>query len=284
MDLVATYLAALDREIPDDADRAAMGEELTDLVGAVQQVVPGIAAVPGEFVRFLALRADGELPAQDRAVDLAIAFAAARHDAGALKALDERLVGSVRRAVARIDASPPFADLVAQELRTHLLVGDRPRIAEYAGRGPLAGWLRTAAARIALNLRRGAANRHHDALSSQIRAVASEPEVAVLRTRYRGDFEASLRAALAGLPSRERAVLCLNVRDGLSVEKIAAVYRVGRSTAHRMLANARKLLLAETKRELRTRIDLDTSEFHSVARAVCEDLDVSVVRLLQSDA
>jgi RNA polymerase sigma-70 factor (ECF subfamily) len=187
----------------------------------------------------------------------------------------------VTRAVARIDASPAFAALVAQELRTRLLVGERPRIAEYAGRGPLAGWLRTAAVRIALNLRRGTAERRHDALSSKLHAVVSEPEVAMLRERYRDDFEASLRAALAGLPSRERALLGLSVRDGLTSEAIASLYKVSRATAKRMLARARDLLLEETKRELQGRIRLTTSEFHSVARVVCDDLDVSVVKLLE---
>jgi RNA polymerase sigma-70 factor (ECF subfamily) len=285
MDLVATYLGVLEPDIAGKVDRAAMAEALTTLLGAVEQAVPGIAAVSGEFVRSLAQRAgNAELPGLERAVELAIAFAAARGDAGALKALDELLLGSVGRAVARIDPSPAFADLVAQELRMHLLVGDRPRIAEYAGRGPIAGWLRTAASRIALNLRRGAAERGHDGLSSKMQAVASEPEVALLRARYRGDFEASLRAALAGLPSRERALLSLSVRDGLNSEKIAGLYGVSRATAKRMLVRARGLLLTETKRELRGRLELTSSEFHSVARAVCDDMDISVVRLLQSEA
>jgi RNA polymerase sigma-70 factor (ECF subfamily) len=106
--------------------------------------------------------------------------------------------------------------------------------------------------------------------------------MAVLRERYRDVFEASLRAALKGLPSRERAVLSLAVRDGLTSDKIAALYKVSRATAKRMLARARELLLEETKRELRERIQLTSSEFQSVARAVCDDIDVSVVRLLQS--
>lgn len=217
------------------------------------------------------------------AEDRALAAAAAAGDAAALKTLDALVVTAVARAVARIDASPAFAALVAQELRTRLLVGERPRIAEYAGRGPLGGWLRTAAVRIALNLRRGPAEQRHDALSSRIRAVVSEPEVALLRERHRDDFEASLRAALAGLPARERALLGLSVRDGLTADAIAGVYKVSRATAKRMLARARATLLEQTKRELQARIRLTSSEFHSVARVVWDDLDVSVVKLLEGE-
>lgn len=191
------------------------------------------------------------------------------------------LVASVKRAVARIDRSPAFADLVAQELRTHLLVGERPRIADYRGAGPLASWLRTAAARVALNLRRGRGQGVHDDLSSNLRAVVSEPELDVLRARHRADFEAALRRALGQLPPRLRSALCLTLRDGIGLEKLAALHAVSRTTAKRMLAEARAFLLAETGRELRARLGLTASEFVSVARALHEDVDVSVVRLLE---
>jgi transposase len=79
-------------------------------------------------------------------------------------------------------------------------------------------------------------------------------------------------------------LLSLSVRDGLNSEKIAGLYGVSRATAKRMLVRARGLLLTETKRELRGRLELTSSEFHSVARAVCDDMDISVVRLLQSEA
>jgi RNA polymerase sigma-70 factor (ECF subfamily) len=219
-----------------------------------------------------------------RVDDLALAVAAGRWDAAALQAFDALLVASVARAVARIDRSAAFADLVAQELRTHLLVGERPRIADYRGSGPLSGWLRSAAARIALNLRRGCAQGAHDDLSSNVRAVVVEPELDVLRSRHRADFEAALRKALERLPPRLRSALCLTLRDGMSIEKLAALHAVSRTTAKRMLAEARAFLLAETSRELRARLGLTESEFTSVARALHTDVDVSVVRLLEETA
>ena len=284
MDLAATYLEALPAGASRGIDRAALAGELLAFCAAAHEAAPGLEPMLEAFVRALAARAtEGKLPAMDRAVDLGLAFASSRGDARALKALDAVLVTSVGRAVARIDSSRAFADLVAQELRTRLFVGERPRIKEYSGKGPLAGWLRTTAARIALNLRRGADDRGHEALRSNIRAMASEPEVAVLRAKYREDFEAALRVALETLPSKEKAILCLNVRDGMSSEKIATLYRVSRATAKRMLVRARQMLLEGTEKELRSRLMLTTGEFESIARVIHEDLEVSVLRLLKSD-
>lgn len=280
LDLVAIYLEALPPAAAADVDRQKVAAQLESLMAAVRREVPGVEPLVPEIVQALARREGGALPEPERGVDLAIAFAAHRGDVAALAALDALLVASVAKAVARIDPSPAFRALVAQELRTHLLVGERPRIQEYAGRGTLSGWLRTAAGRIALNLRRGAAERVHESLTSRIGAMVVEPEAAVLRARYREHFEASLRAALSALPDRERALLLLTVRDGVTSAQIATLYKVSLATAKRMLARARARLLEDTKGELRKRLSLTSSEFDSVARAVCDDLDVSVARLL----
>jgi RNA polymerase sigma-70 factor (ECF subfamily) len=285
MQLVAVYLEALQHDGLAPVDRAGLADTLATSCHLACGALPGLEPSLPDFVRWLAERSrDGAPPSPEHAGDLAIAFAARRGDEAALRALDAVLVSSVARAVAHIDSSQAFADLVAQELRTHLLVGERPRIEDYAGRGPLRAWLRTAAARVALNLRRGSAERGRRMLSSGLRTPADDPEIVLLRTRHRGDFEDALRAALARLPRRERAALCLNVRDGMSSDKLATLYGVSRATAKRLLANARTLLFAETRRELQERLGLTPSEFKSVARVLHGEIEVSVARLLQETA
>jgi RNA polymerase sigma-70 factor (ECF subfamily) len=285
MRLVAVYLEALGHQGAASVDRAELADALATSCHLACDAVPGLEASLPDFVRWLAARSrDGAPPAPACAGDLAIAFAARRGDEAAIRALDDVLVASVARAVARIDPSPAFADLVAQELRTHLLLGDQPHIEDYAGRGPLRAWLRTAAARTALNLRRGRAARGQRTLSSGLRMPAEEPEITLLRARHRADFEESLRVALARLPRRERSALCLNVRDGMSGDKLATLYGVSRATAKRLLASARALLYAETRRELQRRLRLTSSEFASVARVLHGEIDVSVARLLQETA
>src|ERR1700722_13903507 len=157
MQLVRVYVAALGSGSDVDDD-VRLQEGLAAICERARRAVPSVEPVLADFVRRLAsCSRDRVPPALERAEDLALASAAGRGDTEALQALDALLVASVRRAVARIDRSPAFADLVAQELRTRLFVGPRPRIADYAAGGPLSSWLRSAAARIALNLRRGRA-------------------------------------------------------------------------------------------------------------------------------
>ena len=276
------YLNALSADFSAKVDRDSLDAKLRELCEGACAAFPALAEHMDAFIRGLAANALGsEPPPPARAEDLAIAFAAGRGNEAALARLDAITVQAARRACAPIDASPELADRVAQELRTRLLVGDAPRIREYAGRGPLAAWLHIAARRTALNLRRGDDVRKQSELASKLEAVVDAPETTYLRARYRGDFEDALRAALAKIPSRERLALCLNLRDGVSGNQLATVYGVSAATAKRLLARARELLLAETQRELRERLGLTSSEFESLARALYSEVDVSIVRLLQ---
>jgi RNA polymerase sigma-70 factor (ECF subfamily) len=282
--LAEAYLGALFAGAAEAFDRDLLARELHAICALALASTPEIAESVPAFVRHLAGRSrDGHPPAREHAADLALAFACAGGIASALARLDLILTSNVARAVARFDSSPAFADLVAQELRQRLLMGASPRIGDYAGRGSLAGWLRTAAVRAALNLRRGQAERAHDRLASGLCEARDGPEVSLLRARYHGDFEDAVRTALRRLGSRERAVLSLNVRDGLSCDRIAALYGVGRSTVKRWLATAREELAREAKRELRDRLGLSSAEYESLAAGVRSAVEVSIARLLAEE-
>jgi RNA polymerase sigma-70 factor (ECF subfamily) len=221
-----------------------------------------------------------EPPAIEHAGDVYLACACALGVPRALEAFDRVLSSSVARGVARIDPSRAFADLVAQELRARLLLGDPPKIAGYQGRAPLATWLKTAAVRAALNLGRGRAEQRHESVSSKIHDP-DRPEVAFARTRYRAAFEEALRLALRDLPARDRELLCASVRDRASIDVLAETYGVGRSTAARWLAAARERLTASARRVLQEKLRLTPSELDSLAAEVRSDVDVSIVRLLE---
>jgi RNA polymerase sigma-70 factor (ECF subfamily) len=241
----------------------------------------------GDREAFLAhvkgLRDDHDLPSVEHAAELGLAFACGRGRASAHRRLDPILVETAAQAVRRIDPSPAFADLVTQELRARMLVGAPPRILEYAGRGSLAGWLRTAATRVALNLRRGKAEGAREAIPSELPLPARAVDSEVFVARHRGHVEAAIRTAIRRLPPRERAILCLHVRDGLSSDRIAALYRVGRSTAKRWLVAAREQLSNETERELRGQLALSPSEYDGLVAGVRSEVDVSLVRLLEEE-
>jgi RNA polymerase sigma-70 factor (ECF subfamily) len=213
-----------------------------------------------------------------------LAFACAERHAEALRALDPMLRAAVERAVARIDPSPSFADEVTQAMREKLILSRPPKIADYAGRATLRSWLATGAVRTALNLRRrkGDAPSARAVLGSSDAPLQREPELEYLRERYKDQFANAVRDALAALPARERALLRLHLGERASVDKLAAIYHVGRSTAARWLAAARARLVEETRSRLCERLRLTDSEYRSLAALVRSDVEVSVVRLLEA--
>jgi RNA polymerase sigma-70 factor (ECF subfamily) len=234
-----------------------------------------------ELARHLArVSPEHETPPVERAADLYLALACALRQPRALAAFDRILVRCVARGTYGIDRSPAFADVVAQDLRTRLLLGARPKIADYAGRASLETWLKTAAVRAALNLRRTKREDPHDSVCAELVGDAA-PDLDVVRARYRIEFEAAVRAALLALSARERDMLCATVRDRLTMEALAARYGVGRATAVRWLAAARETLTRDTRRRLEERLGLTRAELDSVAAALRSRLDVSIVRLLE---
>jgi RNA polymerase sigma-70 factor (ECF subfamily) len=124
---------------------------------------PGLALEDEAFVAFVAERLPGEGDVKDLvadlpAADLYLACACAHGIAAAVEAFDRRYFGDVDAVLARIRVPGATADDVRQMLREKLFVATAegpPRIAEYSGKGALAGWFRVTATRLALNLTRG---------------------------------------------------------------------------------------------------------------------------------
>ena len=267
------------------ADVALEGA-IRERVDAGQRAWPELALAVEIFVRHLAAHTARELPPLANIGDLYLACACAHGVPGAAALFQREYADVVARAVRRVDSSPTFVDEAGQVVCEKLLTappGTVPKIAEYAGRAALRSWLSVTGTRTALNLRRNKDDRGHDELVSGVGAVtAGAPELDYLKRRYKPAFEAALRVALEKLDPKDRALLRLHLGDGLSIDRLGALYRVGRSTAARWLARARAALLDETRRELVRTLHITSSEFASIAALVRSDLDVSVVRLLET--
>jgi RNA polymerase sigma-70 factor (ECF subfamily) len=179
-----------------------------------------------------------------------------------------------------------LVDEVRQQLRHKLLVaepGERPRIADYAGRGPLQAWVRVAATRAALDLMRAGGARAGADLEPDDLASGSgdSPEVDYLKERYRPQFKEAFQEALRGLDSEQRNVLRLHVVEGLNIDEIGALFKVHRSTVARWIAAARQKVLDDARRRLRAELGLTAGEFDSLAGVVRSQLDLSVAKILQ---
>jgi RNA polymerase sigma-70 factor (ECF subfamily) len=222
--------------------------------------------------------------AEELHADLYLACACADGDPTALRVVDRQILGEVGLFVRRIDASPELAEEVRQALRERLLVarpGETPRIADYSGRGPLGAWVRVAAVRLAIDLRR---KRGEAPLPDPAAAPADEldPEAALLRARHHEDYQAALREALATLSAKERNLLRMHFVDGLTVERIGVVYQVNKGTVSRWIQAVRQKLLDETYRGLGERLRLSPSELASLTAMVQSQLHVSLSGILKS--
>ncbi|HEU4536331.1 MAG TPA: sigma-70 family RNA polymerase sigma factor [Polyangiaceae bacterium] len=259
------------------------------LAGALEQARrrwPGVALEGEAFAGELGRRAAGPdaagALASLHADDLFLAHACARGDRAALAHFEREILRPVGSFVASIDAGAAFADEVRQRLGERLFArgeGGRGAIEEYAGRGPLGAWARVAATRIALNLRRGDLRQGRRAPSVE-EAVGAALELDHLKERYREPFAEALREALLGLPPHQRALLRLYHVEGLSLEAMAALYRVHLATVSRRLARAREQVAEGALRGLRERLGASASEVESLVPLVLSRLELSFERLL----
>jgi RNA polymerase sigma-70 factor (ECF subfamily) len=220
------------------------------------------------------------------AEDLFLSCAGLLGDAAALRTLRAIhrpvLAGYVRR----IDGSRVFLDEVEQRLWDSVLVGSQgapPKLARYAGKGPLAGWLGIVAQRIAIMMCRheGAEERAADAAGREAQLVAADPELALIKEDIRGTFQRAVSQALLALDDRERMVYRLHIIDGLSVARIAKTYGVSHSTVSRWMAGARASIVTEAQRLLRDELRASPGDYESMSRLLVSQLDLSVSRLLR---
>jgi RNA polymerase sigma-70 factor (ECF subfamily) len=248
---------------------------------------PELAVTDAQFLAHIkAQLPDGADPAQAlaglHAADLYLACALALGDPRAVALFETELLPEIEKAVAPIDRSRDFVDEVKQILRERLLSGERPRIVDYAGRGPLGAWLRMAATRSALNLRRQAKNRRSAEVRREAEAarVGLDAEVQLLRKRYGRQVKSAIQRAMTRLDGEERRLLKLHYLDGVSLQQIGHDRQVDRSTASRWVAAARVRLLTETRLELERMLRLGPASMDSLLGALGSELDVSLDLLL----
>lgn len=236
-------------------------------------------APPGDARRFLAAVAGS---------DLYLACACAQGLPAALMALDRAVLSRVPSFIARVSTDPSFIDEVQQHLRERLLLappGAAPKIAEYGGAGALQAFVRVAALRTALNLRRNRDEQPHEDVDD--RTVQALPgslgaELRYVQERHRADLLSALRDAFAALPQEQRHVLRLHFASGLTAVRIAQMLQVDRTTVGRWLASARAAALSETRRLLRERLCLAPQEVDSLIAVLRSQLGASITGLLQS--
>ncbi|MGC4113097.1 MAG: sigma-70 family RNA polymerase sigma factor [Myxococcales bacterium] len=248
-----------------------------------RQAWPAVPLTAEDFQRFVEGRTQ-EL-AEGVAGDLYLACACARQTPQALAAFEQAFVGQVPAYLSRVEGAGPFLEDVRQLLRIRLFVppaAGAPKIAEYRGKGPLGAWVRVVAINLALELKRASQPAVSTEEIERLPEMVAQPnpELDFIRVRYAEPFKKAFAAALSALEPRERTVLKMHLVHGLSIDKIAQLYQVHRSTAARWLVDVRERLYDETRGRLVDLLQLPPRELDSLLALVRSDIDVSVRRIL----
>lgn len=253
---------------------------LVDAIETARTQWPSITIDDTALAQLVEERGEG-VPAC--AVDLVLARACVAGDAAAIRYFERDMLVRVDRVLGRLGLSAADADDIKQDLRAKLLLGDRAKLAQYQGTGPLAHWVASVAGREAIGALRK--KKPIDALGDDdLFDTSDDPELVSLKERHSADFKRAFQAAVADLPARDRAVLRAMVVDDRSVNEIAAVYGIHRVTASRWITEIRQTLLKGTRTHLRKQLALDDRSLDSAIRLIDSNLDVSLYRLLHDAA
>jgi RNA polymerase sigma-70 factor (ECF subfamily) len=254
-----------------------------DLEGAFStggKAWPSIALPRETFVSYLVAHVLS--PAEvddDRLRDLFLACACAHDSPGALQCFRAHYFSVVTLAVKSFDDSPAFAEEIYQRLSNALFVDDgarRAKIVRYNGRGTLAGFVGTAARRIALRMTASSKRFQGEAELIEQFSQFNEQETTLMKVRYRETFNRALAIALRQLEKHERLVLRMNLVERVSTTKIAALYKVSQPTVSRWIQRAARNIFAMVKDLVCEELDIDTRELESLLLLVRSQIEVPI--------
>jgi RNA polymerase sigma-70 factor, ECF subfamily len=258
---------------------------------------PEVTVAPGRFGSELARRvgAPASVDAAEAAIaamrgaDVYLAIACCDGGEPAIARIEEILARELRHVALKLHATPDQTAEIHAELRRILLVDEPPRRAalhDYAGRGDLRGYIRVMATRALIRAinrgRREIAIEDSEFFDRML--PNDDAEISFLRAQYRDAVDGALRAALAGLDPRSRALLRYQLIDGWSIDQVGKLYGVHRATAARWLTEAREVLGTAIRKELATRLQISPAEVDSIVRLVQSRVDMSLERLLVPEA
>ena len=269
-------------------DPDTLGTVLGEIVERGRLAWPELGVDVEGFVQHLARKTSGaSVPAslhQRHIEDLYLAYACAGGQPAALAAFGRAYDREIVAASAKLGGAAAIAE-VKQQLYQKLFVtgAGEPRILDYSGQGPLAGWLKVILARAIIDQHRAAARSPQPLADDKVLAVPSlndDPETEYLKRKYRHEFREAFENAVASLGPEERNVLRFHYAKRLSIDEIAGILGMHRATAARRVNRARDSLLAETRRQLAQKLQLTGTELQSVLRLIESQVHVSVERLL----
>jgi len=285
---LGAFPAAEQEQLSAEPELPELGDVLAVFCAAAQTAHPEFLLPLEEFLPYAAerlLRAPGprswvralsELPA----ADLYLACGCLRSVGAALAAFKTLCMAEAQWALKRLRLPMAVEDL-HQLVLVRLLTAERnqpPRLAQYAGRSSLSAWVRVVATREALMVRRKEQPPQKGSdLCEALSVSTRDPELAFFKDRYREELRASFRWALQELDVRQRNLLRHQLLFGRTIDDLAALYRVNRTTASRWLEKTRHTLFTLTRRHMMKRLRVPQDEFHSILRLLHSQIDERLI-------
>jgi RNA polymerase sigma-70 factor (ECF subfamily) len=260
--------------------------ELQPLLARAQAAWPDLNAGEAPFIEFLRSATESAAQLAGRHLeDLYLACACGAGDPRALEVLHKRYLPELDGALRRLECHGSLADETKQRLMHKLLTcepGQKPRITQYSGRGPLNRWLKVTAMREGISLLRKRGDEVRSDNTALLDMVDSgvNVELSYLKQRYRVEFKHAFQQAIRELAIRDRALLKHQVLDGCSIDDLSLIYGVHRATAARWQVRIREQLLERTRALLGAQISVSADEIDSIMRLIRSQLEVSLQRVL----
>lgn len=287
-----------------DVDVDALARTVREKVPALASIdiatlfAPGVAAIatrwPGVTVdpafadhvaaRLVAQKDPATAVAKLHIDDLFVAWWAGTGRSDGLAAFDVIYGSELDRIAGRFRDLP--RDELGQQLRIRLFVGDKAKILEYAGTGPLLAWLRVVAVRAFVDIARSARSHQYHAELDEVELLGLPQSDDLGPSELGNDLRAALKLAfaeaVANLAPRQRTFLRHAYVDRLTLDQIADTYSIHRATVARILASARAQLIEQTRAGIVAKLGVAPGELASALGTLDRRLELSLSRILKT--
>lgn len=205
----------------------------------------------------------------------------------AIRRFQEKYDALLERIRTRFGALAPTQDELRAEVQSHLFVARPnapPRIVGYAGWVELGAWLKVVVTRLVLSRVTSARvdETCDDPIFEALLVTTETPEKAFLKREAEAAFRAAFRKAVRGLGGRERQLLRFAFVQRLTIDEVAALYDVHRTTAFRWIKRASDELSAALETLVRAEFGLSAQAYAEWQEALRSGLDLSIERYLNS--
>lgn len=229
---------------------------------------PELAASEAQFRAHLDELAVDDDALAKQGMNLALTFACTLGSRAAMAEVDQELrrQASAARRRFRMDEAA-FADVV-QDICERLFAARPPRILAYRGQGPLGAWLRVTVVRALLDHVRRCRPEGNDHPIDAVPGEETGPDSALDGLRQGPRLLACLASALAALSPADRLLFKLHFSDGVSLDRLASLNAVHRTTIARRIVTVRHQVARAVSDQMGTRFGMRPSEFRSMWRTV----------------